>query len=265
MEDAPRKNDPGRALRGAVAAAAAVTIGAALAATPEHALAQQPVGFSEAQRTEIAGIKRDAMRSDLSILREALKGREAAARREHEDAGRLAVAAHAKALFHDPADPVIGNPAGTVTVVEFFDPRCSFCKRMSPVVTDLLRRQPDVRWVMKDLPILGPNSVLASHVLLAAQMQGRYAELQNALMKLREEPTESVPPREAERVGLYWVRLQREMSEPAIQQRIEDAKQLAQALRLQGTPAFVVGKTLVPGAVDLPFLERLVADARAVQ
>ena len=242
-----------RALLGAALAAFAV----APAGGP--ALAQ---GFSEAQRAEIVGILRDALRSDPSILREALEGLDAADRLEREGAGRAAIAAHAEALFRDPADPSKGNPQGAVTVVEFFDPRCGYCKRMRPVVEELLRRQRDVRWVMKDLPILGPNSVLASRALLAAQRQGKYAELHDAVLKLREEPTEAVLRREAERLGLDWARLKRDMEDPAVQRRIEANTLLAQALQIQGTPAMVVGGTLVPGAVDLASLERLVAEAR---
>ena len=241
------------------ALSAALALAAALSLAPAApAPAQQPpasaAGFTEAQRAEIVGILRDALRSDPSILREALEGLEAADRIERENAGRAAIAAHAEALFRDPADPSKGNPQGAVTVVEFFDPRCGYCKRMRPVVEELLRRQRDVRWVMKDLPILGPNSVLASRALLAAQRQGRYAELHDAVLRLREEPAEPVLRREAERAGLDWARLKRDMEDPAIQRRIEANAALAQALRIQGTPAMVVGETLVPGAVDLPAL-----------
>ncbi|CAA9213374.1 MAG: hypothetical protein AVDCRST_MAG08-234 [uncultured Acetobacteraceae bacterium] len=235
---------------------------ATLATAPGPAPAQQG-GFTEAQRAEIVGVLRDALRSDPSILREALEGLEASERRDREGASRTAVAAHAEALFRNPADPSKGNPQGAVTVVEFFDPRCGYCKQMRPVVEDLLRRQRDVRWVMKDLPILGPSSVQASRALLAAQRQGKYAELHDAVMRLREEPAEPVLKREAERVGLDWARLRRDMDDPAIQGRIEANTRLAQALQVQGTPAMVVGGALVPGAVDLASLERLVAEARA--
>lgn len=237
---------------------------AAFAAAPAPAPAQgQPPAFNEAQRAEILGILRDALRADPSILREALEGLEAAEQRERAGASRAAIAANADALFRNPADPAVGNPRGAVTVVEFFDPRCGYCKRMLPVVEELLRRQRDVRWVMKDLPILGPNSVLASRALLAAQKHGKYAELHDAVLKLREEPTEPVLKREAERVGLDWARLKRDMDDPAIQRRIEANSQLAQALGVQGTPAMVVGGALVPGAVELAALEKLVAEARA--
>ena len=238
----------------------AAALAVVLASAPGGLASAQ--GFTEAQRAEIVGILRDALRSDPSILREALEGLEAADRREREGLGRAAIAANAEALFRDPADPAIGNPRGAVTVVEFFDPRCAYCKRMRPVVEDLLRRQRDVRWVMKDLPILGPASVLASRALLAAQRQGKYAELHDALLKLREEPAEPVLRREAERAGLDWARLKRDMEDPAVQRRLDANTRLAQALQIQGTPAMVVGEALVPGAVDLASLERLVAEAR---
>ncbi len=246
--------------RNARRALLAVSALAPLAAAPGGSASAQ--GFTEAQRAEIVGILRDALRSDPSILREALEKLEAAEQRDREGAARAAIAVHAEALFRDPADPSKGNPQGAVTVVEFFDPRCGYCKRMRPVVEELLRRQRDVRWVMKDLPILGPNSVLASRALLAAQRQGKYAELHDAVLRLREEPAEPVLRREAERAGLDWARLKRDMEDPAVQRRIEANAALAQALGIQGTPAMVVGETLVPGAVDLAALERLVAEAR---
>jgi protein-disulfide isomerase len=129
----------------------------------------------------------------------------------------------------------------------------------------MLRRQRDVRVVLKDLPILGPASLVASRALLAAQRQGKYAELQDALMRLREEPAEPVLRREAERLGLDWARLRRDMDDPAIAQRLEANTRLAGALRIEGTPALVIGTTLVPGAVDLATLERLVAEARGAK
>ncbi|MBV1799209.1 DsbA family protein [Siccirubricoccus sp. G192] len=240
-----------------------IVLGAVIAlalATSAHA--QESARFTPEQRQEVVGILREALRQDPSILRDALVALEAAETRDREGALRAAVAAHADALFRDPADPVRGNPQGVVTLVEFFDARCGYCKQLHPTMEQLLRRQPDVRLVLKDLPILGPNSVLASRALLAAQRQGKYAELHDALLKLREEPAEPVLRREAERIGLDWARLRREMDDPVVQQRLAGTMRLAQALRIEGTPALVIGDTVIPGAVDLATLERLVAEAR---
>lgn len=233
-----------------------------LAAALFSAGAAAAQGFTPAQRQEVVGILREALRTDPEILRDALAALEVAERRDQEGAARAAIAAEAEALFRDPADPVLGNPRGAVTVVEFFDVRCGYCRQMQPAVEQLLRRQPDVRLVMKDLPILGPASVLASRALLAAQRQGGYAALHAALLGLREEPAEPVLRREAERAGLDWARLRRDMDDPVVQRRLDANLRLARSLRIEGTPALVVGAAMVPGAVDLATMERLVAEAR---
>jgi protein-disulfide isomerase len=239
-------------------APALLTLAAGLAFAPP-ALAQ---GFSPEQRREIVEVLRNALKQDPSILRDALMALEQADTTAKADAQRAAIAAQAAALFRNPDDPVKGNAQGAVTIVEFFDARCGYCKQMEPVVDQMLRRQKDVRLVMKDLPILGPNSLLASRALLAAQRQGKYAELHDALMKLREEPAEPVLKREAERLGLDWAKLRRDMDDPAVGRRLEANSRLAGALRIEGTPALIIGDTLVPGAVDLATLEKLVAEAR---
>ncbi|WP_149537959.1 DsbA family protein [Siccirubricoccus phaeus] len=218
--------------------------------------------FTAEQRAAIVEIMREALRRDPSILRDALSALEAAENAARDGAARNAIGGNAPALFQDPRDPVKGNPQGRVTLVEFFDARCGYCKQLHPVMEELLRRQPDVRLVLKDLPILGPNSRTASRALLAAQAQGKYVPLQDALMRLREEPTEPVLRREAERLGLDWSRLRRDMEDPAIQRRLEANGRLAMALRIEGTPALVIGDRLIPGAVDLATLERLVTEAR---
>ncbi|WP_203072969.1 DsbA family protein [Falsiroseomonas ponticola] len=227
--------------------------------------AQENPGFTAAQRAEILGILRQALREDPTILRDALAGLEEADRRDRSEAQRAAIADNAEALFRDAADPSKGNPRGDVTIVEFFDARCGYCKQMQPAMDALLRRDPNIRLVLKDLPILGPNSVLASRALLAAQRQGRYVPLYDALLALRGEPTEAVLRQQAERAGLDWARLRRDMEDPAIGARIERNLALASRLGIEGTPALVIGTTLVPGAIELPALERLVAEARAAR
>lgn len=235
-----------------------LAVAAGLACTPPA----RSQGLSPEQRQEVIGVLRDALKTDPSILRDALMALEQAETQAKTGAQRSAIAEQADALLRNPEDPVKGNPQGAVTVVEFFDARCGYCKQLHPAVEQLLKRQRDVRLVLKDLPILGPNSLLASRALLAAQRQGKYAELHDALMKLREEPAEPVLKREAEKAGLDWARLRRDMDDPAIGRRLEANTRLAGALKIEGTPALVIGDALVPGAVDLATLERLVAEAR---
>jgi len=219
--------------------------------------------FTPAQRGEIVGILRDALRSDPSILRDAVAAMQQAERSDQAKAQGAAILAHAEALLRDPADPVLGNPRGSVTVVEFFDPRCGYCKIMAPAMAELLKSDGNIRLVMKDIPVLGPNSVLASRALLAAMRQNKYAPLHDALMRLRAEPTEAVLQAEAGKLGLDWARLRRDMDDPAIQARLDTNLRLAQALSVEGTPALVIGSEMVQGATDLPSLRQLVARARA--
>jgi protein-disulfide isomerase len=239
--------------------------GAALAAFLALAGAAAAEPFSEAQREEVVRILREALTRDPSILRDAIAALQAEDERREAEARRAAIRAEAAALLRDPADPVRGNPAGDVTIVEFFDVRCTYCRRLHPDLEALIAADRGVRVVMKDLPILGPQSVFAARALLAAHRQGGYARLQDALLRLRGEPTEAAIQAEARRLGLDWQRIRRDMEDPAIMARIEANIALAQRLGVGGTPALVIGDTLVPGAVGQATLAALVAAQRAAQ
>jgi protein-disulfide isomerase len=218
--------------------------------------------FTEAQRAEIVAIMRDALRRDPGILREAFGALQAAEERDREDALRGAIAEHRQAIFGVASDPVRGNPRGDVTIVEFFDARCPYCKRLHAEMGPLLRRDRNIRVVMKDLPILGPQSVVAARALLAAQRQGKYPEMYDALMSLRGEPTDAVIRSEAERIGIDYAKMRRDMEDPAIQQRLDANIALARSLRIEGTPALIIGETLVPGAIPVAQIEQMVAEQR---
>jgi protein-disulfide isomerase len=251
-----------------VAAMSALGATAASAQPPSPAAA-----LTAAQRQEVLAILREALRADPTILADALRANPLILRgaiealreaelRDRDSASRAAIAENAETLFRDAADPYRGNPNGTIVLVEFFDVRCPYCRQLHLTMQDLVRRQRDVRVVLKGLPVLGPTSLLASRALLAAQRQGKYDALHDALLRLREDTTEPVLRREAERLGLDWPRLRREMDDPAIQRRLDANRRLAEALRVEGTPAVVFGESLLPGAVDLPTLERLAGEHR---
>jgi protein-disulfide isomerase len=214
--------------------------------------------FTAAQRAEIVRIVREALKQDPSILRDAVTALQADESRQQA----AAVAAHAKTLV-DPADPIAGNPKGDVTIVEFFDTRCPYCRKLEPTMTALLASDHGIRLVYKDLPILGPASIVGSRALLAAQRQGGYERLRTAIMESPPDVTETMIQSLAEKVGLDWPRLQRDMSDPEITQRLAGDLRLARALGIEGTPALVVGHALIPGAVELAELRKAVAVARA--
>jgi protein-disulfide isomerase len=217
--------------------------------------------FTADQRTEIVSIIRDAMKQDPSILRDAITALQA-----DEGAREQAHAQDALAGVRDklvsPADPVAGNPNGDVTIVEFFDVRCPYCKRIEPVMAQFLTRDKGVRLVYKDLPILGPASTLGSKALLAAQRQNAYEKLRDAVMKLPPDITTAMLQTEVKKLGLDWTKLSRDMEDATVKQQIDANLALAHTLNIQGTPALIIGNEIVPGAIDIDELTRLVAAAR---
>jgi protein-disulfide isomerase len=220
--------------------------------------------FTPAQRAEIVEILRDALRQDPSILRDAVGALQADDGSRQQASSRAAIAAAGDALV-DPTDPAGGNPKGDVTIVEFFDTRCPYCRKLEPAMAELLQRDHGVRLIYKDMPILGPPSVLGSKALLAAHKQGGYEKLRTAIMNAPPQTTKPIIQEAALRSGLDWKRLERDMDDPAIQARIDANLKLAHALGIEGTPALVIGGELVPGAVELPELTKTVAAARAAK
>lgn len=155
-----------------------------------------------------------------------------------------------------------GSASGDVTVVEFFDYQCSYCKQAAPTVNKLLEEDSKVRVVYKEFPILGPASETAARAALAAQMQGKYEALHNALMAMNGPLTLPAVLQAAARVGLNPTKLRADMELPEVRAAIEKNLTLAAALRISGTPAFVVGTEVVPGAIELDALKALVSKAR---
>ena len=215
-----------------------------------------------AQRQAIVRVLREALITDPSILRDALAALQADDSRRHDIVTRDVIAMLGPRLV-DAADPVQGNPFGDVTVIEFYDTRCPYCRRMPPVLDSLLRADPKVKLVLKDLPILGPSSQLESRALLAAQRQGGYFKMQAAIMAIGGTSTRDSLRDIADRIGLDGPRMLRDMDDPAIKERLLANVALSQQLGIDGTPAFVIGSRLLAGAADLPELQRAVADARA--
>lgn len=224
---------------------------------PGIARAQQ---FTPAQRAEIVSIMRNALEHDPSILRDAVAALRADDAKRQAAEQRAMIAAHYDALVN-PHDPVAGNPQGKVTIVEFYDTNCPYCRTLNPEMDKFLASDHNVKLVYKDLPILGPSSVLGAKALLAAQRQGGYLRLRTALMQLPPNATLATIKQAAVKLGLNWPRLKRDMNDPAIQQRIDGNLKLAQALGIDGTPALIVGDQLVPGMVDRADLQKLVAAA----
>ena len=246
----------------AASLAAASLAAASLAGAPGALAEAAPPSLTPAQRAEVVALLRDTLRADPSILRDALAALQADDDRRQDAAQGQALARVAGTLV-DPSDPVAGNPAADVTLVEFYDTRCPYCRRMMATTDELLRTDPGVRIVFKDLPILGPNSQMESRALLAAQRQGGYLRLQAAVMRATGAATRDGLRAEAEHQGLDGAALLRDMDDPALAARLEANIALARGIGLQGTPAIIGGTRMLPGAVDVQELRALVADMRA--
>ena len=193
----------------------------------------------------------------------ALKLAQANAEKQKAADAQLAVAQKQDQIFNNPADPVVGNVNGDVTVVEFFDYRCPYCKRVSDSLMTLVKDDPKVKIVYKEFPILGPESVVAARIALAAHRQGKYEQVHTAFMAHKGSFEQSDLLELAASVGADPAKLVADMQDPAIQGQLQATESLATALGITGTPGFLFGKKLIPGAVSLDEMKKLVAAARA--
>ena len=220
--------------------------------------------FTPEERQEIVGIVRDTLRTDPGLLRDALRALDVDDARQQAAATTNALAIIGARLI-DPLDPVAGNPLGDVTIVNFYDTRCPYCRQMMPIEADLLRQDPGLRFVNKDLPVLGATSQLEARALLAAQRQGGYFKLQGVIMRQATPSTRDTLRAEADRLGLDGGRLLRDIDDPAIKARIAATIDMANQLSIQGTPALVVGDRLLSGAQTLAELQSAVAAVRSAR
>jgi protein-disulfide isomerase len=229
---------------------------------PEAAPAKS--SFSDAQKSEIQAIVKDYLLKNPEVFLEIQSALEA--RMEEIQAERLktALAAHADALFRDPDAPVVGNPKGDVTVVEFFDYNCGYCKRGFPDVAKLIQADPKVRVVFRELPILSKGSEEASRVAIAANMQGKYWEFHKLMIEFKGQANEASALKLAEKAGLDMARLKADVKSEKVDAEIKKVRELAQTLNINGTPHFIVGNRSIPGAPQ-DLLEQLKSDVEAVR
>ena len=201
------------------------------------------------------------IRAHPEVIEQSLQALEA--KREAEEKARVkqAISTRQNELLNDPSSPTSGNPNVDVTVVEFFDYRCGYCKRAAGAVTQLQKEDPRVRIVYKDLPILGEASELAAKAALASRAQGKHQAFHEALLASKAEMTKEEVLHIAGEVGLDTKRLEADMANPEWQTVIDRNRALAKDLGISGTPGFIVGTELVPGALDLNGLKDLITRA----
>lgn len=237
---------------------------AALAAEPT-ATPSRAAGEPAPDRAAIEAIVREYILAHPDVILDSLRAYEAARQAEEQKSAAAALAASRAAIERDPTAPVAGNPDGNVTVVEFFDYQCGYCKRVLPVMQELLKSDPNVRYVFKEFPILGPESVTAARAALAVwnTERDKYLAFHAALMGARGGLSEERILETAKGVGLDPAKLRTAMADPAIEERIQRNLEIGRKINVNGTPAFLIGGRLVPGAIDLEAMRRQIAQARA--
>ena len=219
--------------------------------------------FTDAQKGEIGTIVRDYLLKNPEVLQEVsaqLQQKQAAQQEKH--AGD-AIKQNASDIFRSTTDHSAGNVKGDVTVVEFFDYNCPYCKRSYPTINSLIQGDNKVRVVMKEFPILGAGSVFASRAAIAAIQQGKYWPLHEALMAVQGKVDEARVMTIAKQVGLDTDRLTKDMKSESVTAAINKNNELAQKLGINGTPAFIIGDQLSPGAIELADMQSRVAQVRA--
>jgi protein-disulfide isomerase len=196
------------------------------------------------------------------IIAEAMQKLEARRQAVEQSEIKEALKARSDEIFRDPDSPVGGNPEGDVNLVEFFDYNCPYCRQVAPDMMKAEANDAKLRIVYKEFPILGPNSRFAAKAALAAHRRGKYVAFHQALMQAKGIVDEARVLATAATVGLDAERLKSEMEDSAIQTAIDRNLELARALRIDGTPGFVIGEQIVRGAVDLHMMERFIREAR---
>ena len=244
-------------------AAALLTAALALpSAAPAHAQS-----FTGDQRGEIERIVREYLLSHPELLQDIMTELEKRQTLADAEKHRTAVKEHGAAIFTSPRQVTLGNPEGDVTVVEFFDYNCGYCKRAMSDMLELLKNDGKLKFVLKEFPVLGEGSVQAAQVAAAVRLQDKtggkkYLEFHQKLLGGRGPADKARSLAVAKEVGLDVARIEKDMVGEEVKAQLEESFKLAEALGLNGTPSYVVGSDIVIGAVGLNALKEKVNSAR---
>jgi protein-disulfide isomerase len=214
------------------------------------------------EKKEIEAIVRDYLINNPSIIREALVALQIKEEKDRLERVAKNMNSFRADIYADPDSPVAGNPKGDVTVVVFFDYNCGYCKSTMPALDDLIAGDPSLRIIYKEFPILSAGSQLAAQAALAAKRQGKYEEFHREMMRSKDTGIPVIKSI-SEKLGLNYERLRKDMADPVIMNSIERNFRLANALSIEGTPAYIVGGQIIPGAVAMDYLANVVSVERA--
>ncbi len=230
----------------------------------QQGLADEASQAADLPVEQVEEIVRDYLMREPEIIYQALEELQRRQAAQQAEQQKLALAERKDELVNDPATPVAGNPDGDVALVEFFDYRCGYCRRVLSSMQALMDEDDQLKVVFKELPVLGDDSVRAARAALASQMQDEtlYLRFHLALMTADDLSADGIRGIAAN-IGLDPDQLEQDMKSDEVAAAIDANYQLASALGIEGTPAFVIGETLVPGAVDKQRLAALIAEARS--
>jgi protein-disulfide isomerase len=235
----------------------------ALFGAPPSASAQS---FSDTQRGDIESIVRNYLIAHPEVLEEAmaeLSKRQSAAEAEKH---ATSVATNAEAIFNSPRGVSIGNKDGDVTFVEFFDYNCGYCKRAMSDMLDLMKSDPKLKVVLKEFPVLGPGSVEAAQIAVAVRMQDpsgkKYLDFHQKLLNSKGQADKARALAAAKEAGLDMAKIEKDSASPEVRATLEENFKLAEAMGMNGTPSYVIGKQVVIGAVGLESLREKIGVAR---
>lgn len=225
------------------------------------ALPASAQSFTDAQKKEITGIFEQHLEEKPELVMDALQRLEQNKRKEQDELAKQSIAKNLDIMTSEDR-PSVGNPEADVTVIEFFDYNCGYCKRAVPDIQKVLETDKNVRFVFKEMPILGPSSKTAAQYALAAHKQDKYFDYHVALMDHRGQKDEKTLKKIGEDLGLDVDRLESDATSKEINDQIEESITLARSIGIQGTPAFIVEGELFRGYLGPQGLEREISKAR---
>lgn len=241
----------------------AATLAATTLATP--ALATDILNMSDSERDVFRAEIRDYLMENPEVLLEAinvLEQRQAQAEAVNDS---TLLQENAEEIFNDGVSYVGGNPDGDVTVVEFSDYRCPYCKRAHKEVAQLLAQDDNIKFIYKEFPILGPDSLTAAQFAVAVLLQDgpeKYREVNNALMEMRGDPSEAALTAIADEQGLDAAALLEGMKSSEVMQIIQANRALGQRLKISGTPTFIIGDQILRGYLPLDNMQTIIKEVR---
>jgi protein-disulfide isomerase len=237
--------------------------------TVSEAPASQPAAqqsFSSDQQRDIEAIVKNYLLTHPEVLQEAQDALDKHQKQADADKARATIKDNNATIFNSTHQVVLGNPQGNVTMVEFFDYNCAYCKRALPDMMSLLKTDPNLRFVLKEFPVLGEGSVDAAHVAVAARMQDstgkKYIEFHQKLLGGRGAADKTRALAAAKEAGFDMARIEKDMDSDEVKKTIDENMKLADALGVNGTPSYVVGDEVVVGAVGIDELKEKIKAGR---